>query len=255
MQLMVKRMDSLWPLAQAEGFFDNGCGTGSIIGYILDTYGPQMPETTKVLAGDFSDPMLDVLRATKQDRINSSNDLWTRLDVLNIDAHTLLGVDDNSLSHVTGGHVYFLLADPRKALTETNRVLCRRGVLGMTSGHRSQHIEAIHDAMEAVRPGTNLQLLQEPWCSERGVRGELEATGFVDIETFLVETTMNYHDRHDFADTMLTMPVMKNATEDFSDEEKTQFKIHLADAILKADPENMGTLSGVGIVAIGRKSG
>ena len=165
---MSGRLDEIWSFSKANAIFDNGCGTGPIISHILERYGGELPESTTILAGDFSDPMLEPLRKKKATNTQTPGDVWDRLEIRNLDAHDLSGVPDNSVSHVTGGMVYFLLPDPRKALKETHRVLCPGGIVATSNGRTSQHVDALSRAVEKVRPGTHLSLLSGVWTSEAG---------------------------------------------------------------------------------------
>lgn len=250
---MIARMNEMWPFNASKGIFDNGSGTGSIVSYILETHGAETPKTTQILAGDFSEPMLEVLRQKREASITQKGDIWDRLEVRNMDAHHLSSISGNSMSHVTGGHLYFLLSDPRQALREVNRVLCPSGVIALTCGKSSQHIDALCDAVEAVRPGTNLKLLKEPWSSEEGVKTELEATGFVNVETHLHETSINYTDHESIVDMLLVMPVMKDATKGFSEQEQEQLRRQLVGNLKMTNPAAPGNLQGVGIIALARK--
>lgn len=254
-QHMISRMDQLWPFPTAKGLFDNGCGGGSIISYILDEYGAQLPDSAAIIAGDFSQSMLDVMRARKEAQIEAGDNIaWTKLQIRKLDAHNLKGMEEESVSHVTGGHVYFLLDDPRQALRETCRVLCPGGLVGLTSGKTSQHVGALCDAVESVKPGTNLQLFKAPWSTEEGVEGELRASGFEVMETYLVGSTISYTSVEEFAAVLLTMPVMKDTLATLSEDERGQLNIKLVENLREQDSEQRGLLSGVNIVAIGRKS-
>lgn len=248
-------MNELWSFATSTGIFDNGTGTGSIISHILETYGTDIPKTSRILAGDFSEPMLDVVRQKKAENLVQQGDIWERLEIHKIDAHDLSSIENNSFSHVAGGHLYFLLPNPRQALTEVNRVLCPSGVIALTNGKSSQHIDALCNAVEAVRPSTNLKLLKEPWSSEEGVRAELEATGFVHVETHLHDTSISYTSHEDLADMLLVMPVMKDASKDFSNREKEQLRQELVKNMKEMSPIAPGSLKGVGIIALARKRG
>lgn len=252
-QKMVTRMNELWPFSEANGIFDNGCGSGTIISYILDTYGSNIPESASLIAGDFSDHMLDVLGKTQQDRMLQQGGVWNRLEVRKIDAHDLSTISDGSLSHVTGGHLYFLLEDARTALNETLRVLSPGGVLAMTTGKGSQHIDALCDAVEKVRPGTQLKLLREPWNSEDALKQELETIGFVDAETFLVASDMKYENHQDYADMLLVMPVMKNVFGDYDEGEKVRLREQLVENLRGMNPAAPGSLKGTSIVTLARK--
>lgn len=135
-----------------------------------------------------------------------------------MDVHDLLSVASDSLSHVTGGMLYFMFPDALKALRETNRVLMpwESSLLPMA---RVANIDALRDAVEKVRPGTNLTLLPEAWTSEAGVKGQLTTTGFVDVETHLVESSISYQSPQQLVELLLLMPVMKNMMQGFSEKE------------------------------------
>lgn len=252
-QLMITRMNELWPFSSAIGIFDNGCGTGSVISHIIEKHGTDIRPSTKILAGDFSDPMLDTFRKAKQANTQKTGDAWERTEVRNMDAHDLSSIADNSVSHSTAGMVYFLLPDPRKALRETNRVLCPGGVIATANGKSSQHVDALSAAMESVRPGTNLALLSGVWTSEAGVKEELESTGFVDVETYLVDSEIKYENHTQFAEVLLRMPVMQNATEGFSDKERANLEKNLIEKMREINPAEPGKMTGVSLVALARK--
>ncbi|KAK5943546.1 hypothetical protein PMZ80_004554 [Knufia obscura] len=253
-QSMVARMNEIWPFSTARGLFDNGCGTGAVISAILDAYGVDIPAAASVLAGDFSQPMLEVLIEAKQSKSTASEPAWDRLEIRQIDAHDLSTIATASVSHVTGGHLYFLLSDAQMALAETHRVLCPGGVLGMTSGKGSQHIDTLRDAFEQTKPGTKLNLIQEPWSSEEGVRGILEAAGFVSVEISLVESEVAYQTYEDFAETLMLMPVVKNITASYEKEECIQVQQYLTRNLREINPRAPGTLKGVSIIAHARKA-
>lgn len=251
---LITRLNERSPFAKASGILDNGCGGGAIISLILDDYGAEIPPTASIVAGDFSEHMLKVVQDTKDAKVAEGKAGWERLEVRNLDAQDMVGIADGSLSHVTGGHLYFLLPDYRKALKETYRVLGAGGELAISGGRGSQHLDALHDAVEVVRPGTNLQMIQEPWASEAGVKSELEAAGFGDVETFVVDSVMKYERHNDFAKMLLTMPVMKNVIGDYTEDEKDRLLAELVVALRSRNAAEPGELSGSSIVALGRKS-
>lgn len=251
---MVARMNEISPIATARGILDNGCGGGALISHILSEYGAKIPATASITAGDFSDPMLDAVREAKQARIAEGKTEWERLQVRKLDAHDLSGeISDGELSHVTGGHLYFLLTDYRKALKETYRVLDRGGVLAISGGKESHHLDALRDAVEVIRPGRDLLMIQEPWASEAGVKNEMEVAGFVEVETFVVGGEFKYENHADFAKMLMTMPIMKNVVSDYSEDEKKRLLVELEGALRKRNPAEPGVMTGFSIVALGRK--
>jgi ubiquinone/menaquinone biosynthesis C-methylase UbiE len=257
MRRMITRVNEIFLFSSASGILDNGCGSGSIISHVLDTFSSDIPHTARIVASDYSVHMLDALNQTKQARraaqLGGTTNVWQRLELLNLDAHDLSAIPSNSLSHVTAGHLYFLLDDSRKALAETHRVLAPNGVLALSSGSGSQHITALQNAVERIRPGTNLKMIREEWSSESNIRNELLATSFTDIETFSMESELPYTDHMGFAETMMIMPVMKNVTADYNEVEKERLLEEVVVELRKANPKEPGKLSGTSIVAIARK--
>ena len=189
-ETVIARVNEIWPFSKASGILDNGCGTGQIMSHILDNHGKEIPASTEIIASDFSEHMLAVLRSKQE--ANADVDGWQNLKLLNLDAHDLSAITDESLSLVTGGHVYFLLEDFRKALQETRRVLCPRGVFAMTSGYQADHMYALQDAIDLIKPGTNAVFVREPWNSMVGVEELLLECGFKDVEMSLTSTDMQY---------------------------------------------------------------
>lgn len=252
-KVMLECMNGMSSFTSAAGIFDIGCGTGSVMSSLLDTYGNGIPSTARLLAADFSESMVDKLREVKQDRVVQGKELWERLEIQQLDAHDISTLSDSSFSHVVGGHVYFLLTDPEQALRETYRVLRHGGVVASSNGKQSQHVDAINEAVETIRPGTNLRLLQGPWTSEAGVKGLLEAAGFTDVETILVPSTMPYESHIEFAKMLLSMPVMKSTIEDYSDSEGERLLDALIAELGKRNPAQPGELQGTSIVALARR--
>jgi len=250
---MISRLDERLPFATASGVFDNGCGTGGVISHILDAFGSKIPDSATISASDFSKAMLEKTAERKEANISAGKPVWDRLQLHSLDAHNLSTIADGSVSHVTGGHVYFLLSNPRQALKETHRILRPGGVLALSSGKGSQHLDALHDAVEVIRPGSNFHLLQEPWASEAGVKGELEACGFVDTEAFPVESEMRYEKHEEFANLLLVMPAMKVALESYTEDEKKRLFVEVVEALRARNPAEPGTLTGTSIVALGRR--
>jgi ubiquinone/menaquinone biosynthesis C-methylase UbiE len=73
----------------------------------------------------------------------ASTSIWQRLEAKVLDAHTLSGISDDSISHITGTMVYNLVADGRKALEAAHRVLVPGGVIGVTLGSGGEWIEIV----------------------------------------------------------------------------------------------------------------
>ena len=253
--VLIRRTNERLPFSNATSIFDVGCGSGTLVFLIVEKYGLDIPTSTNILAGDFSEHMLDNVRQTQKARSKEANDIWDRIEVRNVDAHDLSSISAGTISHMVSGMVYFMLPDPRKALREAHRVLCAGGIIGISSGKSSQHIDALCKAVERVRPGTNLELMSGPWHFEDGVKAELEATGFVDVETQVEETSMDYLSHKDLASTLQQMPVIKNATKSFSMDQMTDLEQVIVEELRKVSPDEPGRILGKMIVAVARKPG
>jgi SAM-dependent methyltransferase len=258
--IMLSRLNEISPFASAQGIFDIGCGTGAITKSVLNEYGKEIPSDARLVAGDFSDGMLELVREKRGEALNGSDDdevkeAWRRLQIINIDAHDLgsSGLEDGVFSHVIGSMVYFLLPEPPRALRETYRVLCDGGVVASMNGMKVEHIDAINEAVEVIRPGTNLQLLKGVWTSEDGVKGELERAGFVNVEVKVSESRIEYESHRGFAEMLLKMPVMDNLYRDWKQDERARLTVVLAEKLKDKNPEEPGSLKGKNIAAFGRK--
>lgn len=251
---MIAAMNEKAPFAKATGILDNGCGPGGVISHILDQYGSEIPESATVLAADYSAAMLGKLDENKQVKISSGHQVWERLETKSLDAHDISAIADGSLSHITAGHVYFLLADPRKALKEAHRVLKSGGAIAVSSGKSGQHMGILQDSVEVIRTGTHFRMLSEPWKSEEGAKGELEATGFTDVQTFSVDSEVKYESHEDFAKMLLSMPVMKNITEGYDEDEQQRLHVEVVQGLRSVNPAEPGALTGSSVVAIASKA-
>lgn len=79
------------------------------------------------------------IQAEKKD----DNPIWSRVEAKVLDAQVLEGIDDGSISHITGTMVYNLVADGRKALEAAHRVLQPGGVIGMTLGAGAEWMDMV----------------------------------------------------------------------------------------------------------------
>lgn len=250
---ILEEANKIRPFSTATSILDNGCGPGPIIGAILGAFGKEIPQQAKLHAADNSPAMIKQTESMKAEKVAAGEAIWDRLQVSVKDAHTLEGIDDKSVSHVTGGFLYMLVPEPRKALAATHRVLDDDGVLVLTCWKRSNWMDAMLQINE-IRPGQNSMGLPSEWMSLDGVRGELQQAGFRDIGAREVETTMAFQEHGAQADFFLrTMPPLISGTADFTAEEKTRLRSLMIDTLKRATPEAPGELHGTAIVAWARR--
>lgn len=71
--------------------------------------------------------------------------IWSQVEAKMLDAQVLDGIEDSSISHLTGTMVYNLLASGRQGLQAGYRVLHPGGVIGMTLGSGSEWMDLVRN--------------------------------------------------------------------------------------------------------------
>jgi SAM-dependent methyltransferase len=174
---------------------------------LIAAYGPQIPKEAKVIAADLSHGMIEEVQKRQSQHL-----ALARIETAVYDAMNLSAVPDNSVSHVLSGFTIFLLADPRKGMTEALRVLQPGGVFAFSSMAESSWGALMLNITE-VRPDKKIPQPGLPWTTEEGVKGELEATGFKDIQTYPAPTYMPFEDHLEIVDYLMDMlPFMPMVT-------------------------------------------
>lgn len=113
------------------------------------------------IASDFSTGMIEqVKKLQKQEYGNRP--IWSQVEAKVLDAHVLDGIENASISHITGTMVYNLVANGRQALEAAYRVLQPAGVIGMTLG-------AGAELMELVRIYIALHISSSSWLSSHSM--------------------------------------------------------------------------------------
>jgi ubiquinone/menaquinone biosynthesis C-methylase UbiE len=155
---MLAGIDSAYPFSNASAILDIGSGPGTVVTLLFNAIARSIPATAKITSTDFSKGMVDVTKSRRQNELFSPNKdvagLWSRLHADVMDAQNLDKVASDSVSHVMGSLVYFMLPDPRKGLAEAHRVLSEDGVFACTSWAKVGWIEYTAQAAYAVRPET-----------------------------------------------------------------------------------------------------
>ena len=92
--------------------------------------------------------------------------------------------------------MFFTLRQPQLALKEALRVLTPEnsgGALALTS-FRSNEWTDILQLVKVVRPDLTIPGVPQTWASVEGVCGELEATGFREVEVHTMPTYLQLED-------------------------------------------------------------
>jgi len=86
--------------------------------------------------------MIEQVQKLKQQE-QDNNPIWSQVEAKVLDAQVLDGVEDASISHITGTMVYNLVSDGRQALKAAHRVLQPGGIVGMTLGSQAEWMDLV----------------------------------------------------------------------------------------------------------------
>ncbi|KAI9836286.1 MAG: hypothetical protein M1819_001623 [Sarea resinae] len=194
---MITALDNAYPLSQATTIMDNGCGTGPGTTMLIQKCASMLPAGgVRILATDFSAGMVEQVTEQRINGLKDNNKLWEQVETKVLDAHDLAGVEDGSISHMMAGFVFFMVADPQKALQEARRVLTPDnggGVLAQTSWQGSEWLDLL-GLVKVVAPHAQLPQMPEAWTTTAGVREQLEKAGFRDVEAREVRAHLAFDD-------------------------------------------------------------
>lgn len=108
--------------------------------------------------------------------------------------------------------------------------------------------------LPTVRPDKKTPDLPREWMSAEGMKAELEKAGFRDVESCQVHTGMSFEKLESLVDFILEkMPHIVLLLEDFSAEDKSKLKALMMAEGRKMCPDDPGRLTGISLVAVGRK--
>lgn len=252
-EALVSRANKALPFSAATSILDNGCGPGPVIIKVIADYGSQILDSASLRACDFSEGMVKVLDKTREANIAEGHEIWQRLQTGTADAHTLDGIEDGTMSHVIGGFLYMLLADPQKGLQASHRVLKTDGVIALSCWKGSQWMEIMQIINDVVPPEKALDL-PAAWKSTEGVMKEMEVTGFRDVGAEYIDTAMPFESHDRMIEMFMTkMPPVVHALKDCSEEQKARLSKLMTERLWELCPEEPGRLTGTAIVAWGTK--
>ncbi|OGM51056.1 methyltransferase family protein [Aspergillus bombycis] len=264
---MIEALQNAVSFSSATTILDIGSGPGTAISVLIDGYGNNIPLECRLVATDYSAGMVAATRARKDSNIAARADpanCWGRVETLVVDAQDLSEFPSNSVSHIMGSLVYFMLPDPMKGLREAHRVLQSGCVFACTSWAKVEWMELLLRAAHKVRQvggDSNLggkstetkasNMIPAQWQDTAGVKGEIESAGFRDVHTEYVEFNWVVEDRGKFADMMSTSsnPGAQMILGDFTPEEKQQVR----EEYLRILEENGDVCKGVAVLGVGRK--
>ncbi|CZR70003.1 uncharacterized protein PAC_19904 [Phialocephala subalpina] len=254
-EILFTQMNYAHPFSTARAILDVGSGPGVTIGRLIESYGSQLPSSTRLIASDFSAGMIEqVQKFQKQEQDGSP--IWSRVEAKVLDAQVLDGIEDGSISHITGTMVYNLVANGRQALEAAHRVLQPAGVIGMTLVAGAELMDLMALAAKKIRGETApTYQFPEAYGTLEGVRAEFEAVGFSVECVDTVESLMDVSDPKPLVDTFLRgkNPAAIFFVGDYSEAELEAFVDKVLSLIEERHPELPRKLKGLMIVAVGKK--
>lgn len=183
--------------------------------------------------------------------------LWSIVSPQILDAQDLSSIQDGTMSHVLASYVLFAVPEPCKALAEILRVLRSAasggGVFAMTSWNDNEWWEYAN-LIETVQPDLKVQSIDQNsvWASVDGARGELEAVGFRQVESKVIEVYMDVDDPVEFPRMMFNIPALAKVMEQMSDQEQEMVCDAITNKLKKDHPEMPARLVGKVILTSGR---
>ncbi|KAF7928401.1 hypothetical protein BELL_1858g00010 [Botrytis elliptica] len=275
---MVQLAQDLLPFDSAASrgkiILDVGCGPGQVTEYLIGEFGSLLTRTsegedhpqTRILASDFSAPMVAQLQKRKERELEMGNAVWGCVDTEVCDAQDLRRmVGDGLASHAFASLVLFILPQPRSGLREMWRALMSGGVGGCTSWKESEWMvlmgvgaaaaaAADEDADENGEPKRKMEMPKE-WMSIEGVKRELEEVRFVDVQVVESEAKWSFESHESIVDMILGFPGMKMMVgeERWGKGGRERAREGMLAWMSERFSEEEGALSGVAVVGVGRK--
>ncbi|KAJ3566333.1 hypothetical protein NPX13_g7175 [Xylaria arbuscula] len=253
---LLEKINTICPFASATAILDTGCGVAQVLGSLLGTYGVSLPVETRLVAADLSPGMISVVDARREAEVSAGNSIWNRVETAIWDAQNLaaVGVPDETFSHITAGLVLFMVERPQDVLLETHRVLCDGGLFGMTSFRSVQWMDLVGEALNAIKPGSDLPPIPAAWASTQSIARQLEDAGFRDVTAEEVKTYYEFEDPEPMTRfNVANIPSVKMVTAEFSADEVEKAIQWMLQWLAERFSSGKGKLEGIAIVATARK--
>ncbi|KAL5319449.1 hypothetical protein ACEPPN_012503 [Leptodophora sp. 'Broadleaf-Isolate-01'] len=256
-ETLFTQMNNAYPFSSASAIMDVGSGPGNTIGRLIDNYGSELPSASRLIASDFSAGMIEQVQRIQQEK-KDENPTWSRVEAKVLDAQVLEGIEDASISHITGTMVYNLVANGRQALEAAHRALQPGGIIGMTLGAGAEWMDLMAIAAKKIR-GETAPTYQFPkdYGTLEGIKAEFEAVGFNAEHIGTIESFIDVSNPKPLIDVFIRgkNPGAMFFVGDYSEAELGAFVDEVLRLMEKKHPEMPRLLKGLMIVAVGKKLG
>ncbi|PQE10634.1 methyltransferase family protein [Rutstroemia sp. NJR-2017a WRK4] len=257
-ETLFAQMDRVKPFSTATAILDVGCGPGVTLGRLIDGYGEQVPGNARLIALDFSAGMIAQVQKLQQEK-QVQTPIWSRVEGKVGDAQVLEGIDDASISHITGTMVYNLVEDGRRALEAAFRVLRPEGVIGMTLGMGGEWMDMMAQSAQHIRgPSAPTYHFPAGYSTISGIKSEFKEVGFSAEFVESMEIFINVSEPKRFVDSFIRgkNPGAMFFVGDYSEGELDGF-VQFMEGLIEEKCRERGEkrLRGEVIVAVGKRLG
>ncbi|KLJ13434.1 hypothetical protein EMPG_11624 [Blastomyces silverae] len=254
---LVEAANSASPLSKASTILDIGCGAGQIVTVLLEKYGSVLPENTRIIASDFVEGMVNLVREDQKKHISRGNTQWERLETAVLDAQDLSSFKDGECSHVLAGFVFNGLPQPAKALQEAHRILRPDGILALTfvkSGEWVDLLSVIGDVRPDLPPPPTVKSFAPTWHEDADTKAHLERAGFRDVEVREMPLKYEFISYQDLRGKLLdSLPFLGKWLNEMTEEEIEKVKDLVVEKTKEMYPSEPFALRGTAALVVGRK--
>ncbi|KAI1410354.1 S-adenosyl-L-methionine-dependent methyltransferase [Hypoxylon sp. FL1857] len=213
---------------------DNACGTGPIVAHLQDHIDKKVLSESKIICADVNGNLVDTVkrRAAKYG--------WVNVETAVADAqHTDFA--NQSFSHVTINFAMHIIPNPEAVLQDTMRLLKPGGMFAFSVWHKDTKgwfpdMRSAFEALPFDAPMPNPVPValhgKSQWTDLEGVKKELTAHGFQNIQVKTVPHSVHVHSAEDY---LRSYRMMKDwmVNTYWSEESKLKAKDMLDDHIVK----------------------
>ncbi|PGH31780.1 hypothetical protein GX50_05446 [[Emmonsia] crescens] len=254
---LVEAANTASPLSKASTILDIGCGGGQIVAEILEKYDSVLPENARIIASDFVEGMVNLVREDQKQHISRGNVKWERLETAVLDARDLSSFKDGECSHVLAGFVYNGVPEPAKALEEAHRVLRPDGILALTivkSGEWVDLLRVIKDIRPDLPSPPTVKSFAPTWHENADTKAHLERAGFRDVEIQEIPLQYDCTSYQELREKLFdSLPFMGKWFSEMTEDEIEKAKDLLVERTKEMYPSEPFALQGTATMAIGRK--